>query len=128
MAFVVEGYRTRWLVEEFFKTRKTGCAFESKHLVDEAGGAPLAKFFDLAADLIGAPRPPRAPGWLLSLVMERPMFETLTRDLTAGVDVQQVAAKLDIPHFLGKPFGIDQLYDALERAVGPESGSGDGQP
>lgn len=32
MAFVVEGYRTRWLVEEFFKTSKTGCAFESKQL------------------------------------------------------------------------------------------------
>jgi hypothetical protein len=32
IAFVVEGYRTRWLVEEFFKTSKTGCAFESKQL------------------------------------------------------------------------------------------------
>jgi hypothetical protein len=32
VAFVVEGYRTRWLVEEFFKSSKTGCAFESKQL------------------------------------------------------------------------------------------------
>ena len=30
--FVVDGYRTRWLIEEFFKTTKTGCAFESKQL------------------------------------------------------------------------------------------------
>ena len=32
IAFVVEGYRTRWLVEEYFKTAKTGCAFESRQL------------------------------------------------------------------------------------------------
>jgi hypothetical protein len=29
---VVEGYRTRWIVEEYFKTIKTGCAFESRQL------------------------------------------------------------------------------------------------
>jgi len=32
IAFVVEGYRTRWLVEEDFKAAKTGCAFESRQL------------------------------------------------------------------------------------------------
>lgn len=32
IAFVVDGYRTRWLIEEFFKSSKTGCAFESKQL------------------------------------------------------------------------------------------------
>lgn len=30
--FVVEGYRTRWLIEEYFKAIKTGCAFESRQL------------------------------------------------------------------------------------------------
>jgi hypothetical protein len=29
---VVEGYRTRWTVEEFFKALKTGCAFEERQL------------------------------------------------------------------------------------------------
>jgi hypothetical protein len=29
---VLEGYRTRWMVEEYFKTVKTGCAFESRQL------------------------------------------------------------------------------------------------
>ncbi len=32
IAFIIEGYRTRWVVEEFFKAVKTGCAFESKQL------------------------------------------------------------------------------------------------
>jgi hypothetical protein len=32
IAKVVEGYRTRWTVEEYFKTVKTGCAFESRQL------------------------------------------------------------------------------------------------
>jgi hypothetical protein len=32
IAFVVEGYRTRWLIEEFFKGTKTGCAFEARQL------------------------------------------------------------------------------------------------
>ena len=29
---VVEGYRTRWVIEEYFKALKTGCAFESRQL------------------------------------------------------------------------------------------------
>ena len=32
IAFVVDGYRTRWVIEEYFKATKTGCAFESKQL------------------------------------------------------------------------------------------------
>jgi hypothetical protein len=32
ITFVVDGYRTRWVIEEFFKSSKTGCAFESKQL------------------------------------------------------------------------------------------------
>jgi Transposase DNA-binding/Transposase DDE domain len=32
IAAVVEGYRTRWTVEEYFKALKTGCAFEERQL------------------------------------------------------------------------------------------------
>ncbi len=32
IAFVVDGYRTRWVIEEFFKATKTGCSYESKQL------------------------------------------------------------------------------------------------
>jgi hypothetical protein len=32
VAAVVDGYRTRWLIEEYFKAIKTGCAYESRQL------------------------------------------------------------------------------------------------
>lgn len=32
IAAVIEGYRTRWTVEEYFKALKTGCAFEERQL------------------------------------------------------------------------------------------------
>lgn len=32
IAKVVEGYRTRWTIEDYFKTVKTGCAFEARQL------------------------------------------------------------------------------------------------
>jgi len=34
---VVDGYRTRWVIEEYFKTLKTGCAFESRQLESAHG-------------------------------------------------------------------------------------------
>ncbi|HYG68933.1 MAG TPA: IS4 family transposase [Anaeromyxobacteraceae bacterium] len=32
IAAVIEGYRTRWTIEEYFKALKTGCAFEKRQL------------------------------------------------------------------------------------------------
>jgi hypothetical protein len=32
IARIIEGYRTRWTIEEYFKAIKTGCAFESRQL------------------------------------------------------------------------------------------------
>jgi hypothetical protein len=32
IAAVIEGYRTRWTIEEFFKALKTGCGFEKRQL------------------------------------------------------------------------------------------------
>ena len=31
--FVVDTYRARWVIEEYFKSLKTGCAFEKRQLV-----------------------------------------------------------------------------------------------
>ena len=53
-------------------------------LVDVAGGSPLGAFFDEAARLMGVAPPRRAPRWLLSLLMGRPLFETFSRDLVAS--------------------------------------------
>jgi len=33
---VVEGYRARWVIEEYFKSLKTGCAFEKRQLENRA--------------------------------------------------------------------------------------------
>ncbi len=52
-------------------------------LVDAAGGTRLGDFFDHAAALMGVAPPPRAPAWLLSRLMGRILFETLSRDVAA---------------------------------------------
>ncbi len=52
-------------------------------LVDEAGGARLGDFFGHAAALMGAAPPARAPAWLLSSLMGRILFDTLSRDVGA---------------------------------------------
>jgi len=37
VAAIVDAYRCRWMVEEYFKALKTGCAIEKRQLVTEAG-------------------------------------------------------------------------------------------
>jgi Transposase DDE domain/Transposase DNA-binding len=50
---VVDWYRRRWLVEEFFKALKTGCAYESRQLESlEALLVALALFLPIATDLL----------------------------------------------------------------------------
>jgi uncharacterized protein YbjT (DUF2867 family) len=52
-------------------------------LVDAEGGARLGEFFDQAAACMGVAPPARAPGWLLSMLTGRILFETMTRDVEA---------------------------------------------
>ncbi len=50
---VVEHYRARWTIEEYFKALKTGCAFESRQLHDyEALTNALAVFAPLAFHIL----------------------------------------------------------------------------
>jgi hypothetical protein len=50
---VVDHYRARWLVEEYFKALKTGCAFEKRQLTNLAGLVrALAVFVPLAWRLL----------------------------------------------------------------------------
>jgi len=50
---VVEAYRTRWLMEEFFKALKTGCAIEKRQLESyESITAALAIFLPIAWQLL----------------------------------------------------------------------------
>lgn len=52
-------------------------------VVDAAGGARLGEFFDHAAACMGVAPPRRAPAWVLSLLMGKILFETLSRDVAA---------------------------------------------
>lgn len=64
--WVVDSYRARWTIEEFFKALKTGCAYESKQFEDYEGLVnALAVFLPIACNLLEvrseARRAPSAP-------------------------------------------------------------------
>lgn len=53
MLRVVDRYRARWTIEEYFKALKTGCAFESRQLEDfDALANALAVFAPIACTLL----------------------------------------------------------------------------
>jgi hypothetical protein len=53
MQSVVDRYRARWTIEEYFKALKTGCAFESRQLEDfDALANALAVFAPIACTLL----------------------------------------------------------------------------
>ena len=63
---IVDRYRARWTIEEYFKALKTGCAFESRQLEDyESLANALAVFAPIACTLLDlrseARRTPDAP-------------------------------------------------------------------
>jgi hypothetical protein len=67
---VIDGYRARWTIEEFFKALKTGCAYEARQLEDYEGLVnALAVFTPIACQLLllrsEARRAPNAPANLL---------------------------------------------------------------
>ena len=67
---IVDRYRARWTIEEYFKALKTGCAFETRQLADyESLANALAVFAPIACTLLDlrseARRTPDAPADLL---------------------------------------------------------------
>lgn len=53
VAFVVDAYRSRWVVEEFFKALKTGCAYQQRQLESKRGLLnALALFAPIAVRLL----------------------------------------------------------------------------
>ena len=63
---IVDRYRARWTIEEYFKALKTGCAYESRQLEDHRSMAnALAVFAPIACTLLDlrseARRVPDAP-------------------------------------------------------------------
>lgn len=53
LAAIVDSYRARWVIEEFFKALKTGCAYEARQLEDYEGLVnALAVFLPIACQLL----------------------------------------------------------------------------
>jgi len=76
---IVDRYRTRWTIEEFFKALKTGCVYESRQLEDyESLANLLAVFAPIACTLLHlrseARRTPDAPA---DLVLSKSQIEVL---------------------------------------------------
>lgn len=93
-------------------------------LVDEAGGSRLGQFFDSAAALMGVAPPRRAPAWLLSLLMGRTLFDTLSRDLaTAPAELLATGFHFTYPTVReGLPATLGELgYLAAATAPRPRS-------
>jgi nucleoside-diphosphate-sugar epimerase len=90
---------------------KEAIAGRSWILVDEAGGAELAGFFEQAASLMGVAAPRRAPAWLLSIAMGRILLETLTRDVRAAPsDLLATGFRFEYPTIReGLPATLDAL-------------------
>jgi hypothetical protein len=76
---IVDRYRARWTIEEYFKALKTGCAYESRQLEDHQSLAnALAVFAPIACTLLDlrseARRVPDAPA---HLVLSKSQLEVL---------------------------------------------------
>jgi hypothetical protein len=76
---IVDRYRARWVIEEYFKALKTGCAYESRQLEDyDALVNALAVFAPIACTLLdlrsAAQRTPEAPA---ELVLTKSQIEVL---------------------------------------------------
>jgi hypothetical protein len=76
---IVDRYRARWTIEEYFKALKTGCAYESRQLADyESLANALAVFAPIACTLLDlrseARRTPDSPA---ELVLTKSQLEVL---------------------------------------------------
>jgi hypothetical protein len=79
IAWIVDSYRARWTIEEYFKALKTGCAYEARQLEDYEGLVnALAVFAPIACHLLEvrseARRAPNAPA---STVMSETQLKVL---------------------------------------------------
>ena len=81
---IVDRYRARWTIEEYFKALKTGCAFESRQLEEyESLANALAVFAPIACTLLDlrseARRTPDAPADLILSKSQIEVLRTLGR-------------------------------------------------
>lgn len=99
---VIDIYRRRWVIEEFFKAIKTGCRFES-HQLEDIKGLLVALVIEsaIAWQILRlrhvARREPDAPGKALLTIRQLDALNRLRAsrgELTGAVTVQQVIDEL----------------------------------
>jgi nucleoside-diphosphate-sugar epimerase len=90
-------------------------------LVNAAGGARLGEFFDQAAACLGVARPARVPAWILSGLMGRIFFETLSRNVEAdAADLIATGFRFTYPTIReGLPATLSALGYSPQAAVVP---------
>lgn len=76
--FVIDGYRARWLIEEFHKALKTGCMFEKRQLESfESITTLLALCYPIACELLRVRWRSRQPGVPASKVLRSSLLDCL---------------------------------------------------
>jgi hypothetical protein len=80
---IVDAYRARWKIEEFFKALKTGCQFERRQLESyHSPGNALAIFLPIAARLLALRGAARAAPSEPCKTLTGPQIELLRRRTT----------------------------------------------
>jgi hypothetical protein len=127
---VVETYRTRWLIEEFFKALKTGCAFEKRQLESyDTLTAALGIFLPIAWHLLLLRHQARtAPDEPAQRVLSPVQMDVLRARLPKLVpaaptvaDALRAIAYLG-GHFIKRPPGWLVLGRGLQELLGLETG------
>jgi hypothetical protein len=129
---IVDAYRARWVIEEFFKALKTGCAFEQRQLESlHALTNALAIFTPIACDLLRirslARKSPRMAATLLLtaaqlLVLQHHRNVKLPKDATASDAMLAIARLGGHIKWNGEPGwrvlarGYEKLLDLVEGA------------
>jgi Transposase DNA-binding/Transposase DDE domain len=94
---IVDRYRARWTIEEFFKALKTGCAFEQRQLGDYEGLInALAVFVPIAIRLL----------WLRSKTQHAPDAPASEALSLEEIDILRVAGRVALPE---RPSARDAL-------------------
>lgn len=62
-------------------------------------------------------RMPRMDGWAFARALEQQGIDIPVIVMTAARDAESWAAEIDADAFLGKPFRVDMLLDAVERIL-----------
>jgi hypothetical protein len=116
VAAVVDGYRRRWLIEEYFKALKTGCALEKRELESVR---TLTNFLGIAAVI----------AWRLLLLRSLDRLDS-SRPATDVVDAELLEAlvarlkRIGIKGPIATPTTVGELMKAIARLGGHITSNG----